>query len=127
MRILDADLLELLEGSAVKTLDKKNIAWRSGYAACVILASGGYPGNYEKGKKITGIAEAEKLNDVAVFHAGTKYENGNYYTSGGRVLGVTAYADTLGVALERAYAAVEKIDFEGMQYRKDIGKKALKW
>ncbi len=94
---------------------------------CVVMASKGYPGKYEKGKLITGIEKAEALPGVIVFHAGTKEEGGKFYTNGGRVLGVTALAPTLPEAINRAYEAVEKIQFEGAHYRKDIGHKAFKY
>ncbi len=94
---------------------------------CVVMASKGYPGKYEKGKLITGIEKAEALPGVIVFHAGTKEEGGKFYTNGGRVLGVTALAPTLPEAINRAYEAVEKIQFEGAHYRRDIGHKAFKY
>ncbi|HEY4525576.1 MAG TPA: phosphoribosylamine--glycine ligase [Candidatus Paceibacterota bacterium] len=126
LRLLKSDLLEVLYACATGHLDKVNLEWSSGYAACIVLVSSGYPGKYEKGKKITGIAEAESLPDVKVFHAGTKIENNELVTNGGRVLGVTATGADLKEALDKAYAAVLKIKFEGMQYRKDIGAKSLK-
>jgi len=89
------------------------------------MASGGYPSTIEVGKKITGIAEADKLQGVKVFHAGTSTRDGDYYTSAGRVLGVTARAQTLEAAVSRAYAAVNKIQFDGAHYRKDIAARAL--
>jgi phosphoribosylamine--glycine ligase len=99
-------------------------------AVCVVMASGGYPGDYEKGKRITGLDKDGQLglDDVYVFHAGTKFEGGKWYTNGGRVLGVTALgnsADDYQGAIDRAYDAVDRIYFEGMQFRKDIGKKAF--
>ena len=90
-----------------------------------MLASGGYPGNYEKGKVVFGIPEAEMQPDIVVFHAGTKVARQDLATNGGRVLGISATGNTLEEALQKAYKAVEKFFFEGMQYRKDIGKKAL--
>ena len=95
-------------------------------ACTIVLASGGYPGNYEKGKIISGIYEAEAEPDIVVFQAGTKIENNNLATNGGRVLGVSATGNNLEEALAKAYKAIKKISFEGMQYRKDIGKKTLK-
>jgi phosphoribosylamine--glycine ligase len=89
------------------------------------MASGGYPGAYSKGKPISGLEEAAALPNVKVFHAGTAQSNGRIVTSGGRVLGVTAWANSLPDALERAYAAVGKIHFEGAQFRSDIAAKAL--
>jgi len=126
MRLLKTDLLDIVEACVGGTLSELKIEWNPGYAACVVLASAGYPGNYEKGKIITGIEEAEKVSGVVVFHAGTKKEGEKLVTSGGRVLGVTAYAENLKEALARAYEGISKIRFEGMQYRKDIGAKALK-
>ena len=127
MRLLETDLLNIVEACIDGTLSDLRVEWNSGYAACIVIASGGYPGNYEKGKIITGIEEAEKVSGVVVFHAGTKEESGEIFTSGGRVLGVTAHAPTLKGALDCAYEGVSKIRFEGMQYRKDIGAKALRF
>ena len=93
---------------------------------CVVMASGGYPGAYAVGKKITGIAEADAIEGVKVFHAGTSKRDGEYFTAGGRVLGVTARAATLSEAVHGAYEAVSKISFEGAHYRRDIGARALK-
>ncbi|MBI4086027.1 MAG: phosphoribosylamine--glycine ligase [Candidatus Liptonbacteria bacterium] len=125
MVLLKTDLVEIIESCVAGKLKEQKIEWHSGYAACVVLASGGYPGKYEKGKKITGLEEAKKIKGVELFHAGTVYENGEYYTAGGRVLGVTARAETLRGALNLAYEAAAKIRFNGMHYRKDIGAKAL--
>ncbi|MGH9779470.1 MAG: phosphoribosylamine--glycine ligase [Candidatus Acidiferrales bacterium] len=122
---LESDLAEVLEKVAAGNLGGTELLWGAGASLCVVLASGGYPGNYETGKAITGIEAAEKLEGVSVFHAGTKRADGKLVTSGGRVLGVTARGGDLRVASERAYAAVEKIRFEGMHYRGDIGRKAL--
>lgn len=137
MRLMKGDILEIFERSVAGTLGEYigkaeqngnsggSMEWYSGYAACIVLASGGYPGSYQKGKKITGLEEVKVMDGVVVFHAGTTYENGSYYTAGGRVLGVTARGETLSVALALAYEAVKKIHFDGMQYRTDIGAKAL--
>ena len=125
IRLLDADLYEVLDASVEGRLDEVKVGWYPGYACCVAMASGGYPGPYEKGKVITGIEEAEKMDDVIVFHAGTKLDNGQIVTNGGRVLGVTAIADTLQGSMDKAYAAVKLINFEGMHYRTDIGKQSL--
>jgi len=96
--------------------------WSEETATCVVMASAGYPGDYSTGKTITGINKAERLDGVVVFHAGTKFNaDGGIVTTGGRVLGVTARAATLGEATTRAYEAVSMIRFDGMQYRKDIG------
>jgi len=91
---------------------------------CVVCAAQGYPGEYKKGAPITGLDAAAKMNDVIVFHAGTRKANG-IVTNGGRVLGVTGLGATIKDAIRRAYQAVEVVHFDGMQYRKDIGRKAL--
>lgn len=118
---LKTDIIDIFEAIIDERLADVNIEWDNRSAVCVILASGGYPGKYRTGLEITGIEEAEKDPSVTVFHAGTKLEAGKYYTAGGRVLGVTAVADTIDDARAKAYAAVGKINFEGMHYRKDIG------
>ncbi len=125
MRLLDTDLLDIIDACIDKTLNTLEIKWKEIFACNIVLASGGYPGNYEKGKVITGIGEAEQEKDIVVFHAGTKMENGNLLTNGGRVLGVSATGTTLEEALVKAYKAIEKINFDGMYCRKDIGKSAL--
>jgi phosphoribosylamine--glycine ligase len=110
-----------IEGNLVDSLE-----WIDETAICVVLASKGYPGKYEKGKEIKGIEEAEKLESIVVFHAGTKLSDGKLLTNGGRVLNVTALGKDIVEARERVYKAIEKIHFDGMHYRKDIGLKALK-
>jgi len=125
LRRLDSDLFDVCMSVAQGRLVEE-LRWKPETSICVVLASGGYPGKYEKGKEITGIEEAEKVPTVVVFHAGTKIENGKLVTSGGRVLNVTALGRDIVEARERAYRAVEKIHFEGMHYRKDIGLKAVK-
>ncbi len=102
-----------------------SIEWEPEDSICVVMASGGYPGSYDKGKIIAGIEEADKMDGVKVFHAGTGRENNRFVTKGGRVLGVTAKANGIGPAIQKAYEAVEKITWDGVHYRKDIGKKAL--
>ena len=102
------------------------VRWRPEAAVCVVLASGGYPGDHETGRRISGIEEAEKLPDVTVFHAGTALKDGRLVTAGGRVLGVTALGADIPAAIRQAYEAVAKIRFEGMHFRKDIGRKALR-
>ncbi len=102
-----------------------SVSWRPEAAVCVVMASGGYPGEYETGKPISGIEAAEKLEGVTVFHAGTALRDGQLVTAGGRVLGVTAIGADIRAAIGRAYEAVGKICFDGMHFRKDIGKKAL--
>ena len=124
--LLDGDLAEIMLACATGTLDKAEVAWHDKAAVCVVMASGGYPESYEKGKEITGLAAAEEDKDVVVFHAGTKESEGKIVTSGGRVLGVTAVDSSIKAARDRAYAAVEKIAFEKNFYRKDIAWRALK-
>lgn len=123
MRLLKTDLVDILEACIEGHLGKLAIEWSPGFACCIVLASEGYPGNYAKGKVITGINRAEQQEDIMVFHAGTKQDSDQLVTSGGRVLGVTAVADTLEAALQKAYAAADMIEFEGKQLRRDIGKR----
>lgn len=126
IRLLESDLFDALHAAATGSLSSVELVWKSQYAACVVLASEGYPGSYAKGKVITGIEDAESDPDVVVFHAGTKKEGERTVTSGGRVLNVTAVADTLEEALKKAYAAVKKIEFDGKYFRTDIGQATLK-
>jgi phosphoribosylamine--glycine ligase len=121
---MDFNLAEVLAEMAAGKLQPDKLEWKSGASACVVLASDGYPGKFESGKGISGLGEAEQVQDVKVLHAGTKQDGGNIITSGGRVLGVTATGTTLTGALDKAYQAVEKIHFDGMHYRRDIGKDA---
>jgi phosphoribosylamine--glycine ligase len=123
---LENDFVELLEASINGTLDKIEMKWKPDASVCVVIASGGYPGNYEKGKPIHGLDDAAKLPGVKVFHAGTASKDGQFVTSGGRVLGVTALGSCLKTAQTAAYAAVEKICFEGLQFRRDIGAKGIR-
>jgi len=123
---LKSDLLEVCMAVCEKRLDDVTLVWDERPAVCVVMASGGYPGSYEKGKVITGLEQAEAESEVAVFHAGTKKSNGDVVTNGGRVLGVTAVAETIEAAQKKAYEAVEKIHFEGAYYRRDIADKAIK-
>lgn len=124
--LLDGDLAEIMLGCATGTLDQVEVAWSDKAAVCVVMASGGYPGDYEKGKEITGLADADALNNVVVFHAGTKEADGKIVTSGGRVLGVTAVGPNIKGAHDLAYEAVEKIHFDKAFCRKDIAWRALK-
>lgn len=124
MRLMKTDILDVLEACVDGTLDKQPLEWNTGFAVNIVVASGGYPDEYKKGLPITGIEEAEKVEGVVVFHAGTSYD-GELKTSGGRVLGVSAVGATLKEALDKAYQAAEKIQFEGKYYRRDIGKKSL--
>ncbi len=125
---LRTDLLDLLEAvvdDRLQDLPESPLEWDPRPAVCVVMASQGYPGSYQKGRVIMGLAEAAKLPDVKVFHAGTKLENGLFVTDGGRVLGVTALGDTLAEAKRNAYEAVSRIHFQGAFYRSDIADKAL--
>jgi phosphoribosylamine--glycine ligase len=121
---LDSDLVELLEACLNGTLGKARLAWNPMPSVCVVMASGGYPGNYEKGKTISGITAANSLPNTKVFHAGTARAGDDIITNGGRVLGVTALGKDLKLAQTAAYAAVEKIRFDGAQFRHDIAAKA---
>ena len=125
MRLLDSDILDIFDACIDGKLSDVHINWKKLAACTVMLASAGYPGNYEKSKVIAGIEEADMQTDIVVFHAGTKTEAGKLITNGGRVLGVSATGDTLEKALDKAYKAIQKIKFEEMQYRKDIGKGAI--
>jgi phosphoribosylamine--glycine ligase len=108
-------------------LDEVNLYWQDDATVCVVMASGGYPGDYVKGKIITGIEDADAVEGVKVFHAGTALKDGRIATSGGRVLGVTARGNDIPQAIRRAYEACALIKWDGVQYRKDIGAKALKY
>lgn len=119
---LKTDLVTIIESVIDGTLENVDIQWSKEAAACVVMASGGYPVKYEKGKVITGLDENGQLSGVTVYHAGTAEKDGQLVTSGGRVLGVTALASTLDEALQKAYDAVEKIHFDGAHYRRDIGR-----
>ena len=123
---LKTDLVDILNAVIEETLHKINIEWEDNAAVCVVVASGGYPGKYPKGKVISGLEGLEKMKDIVVFHAGTKLQDGKVITSGGRVLGITARDETISKAKERAYKGVKEIYFEDMYYRKDIASKAVK-
>jgi len=118
---MDFDLAQMLAEVAAGILEPARLKWKSGASACVVLASGGYPGKFVSGKKIAGLTDAGRVNGVQVFHAGTLRQGESIVTNGGRVLGVTAAADSLERALAKVYEAAAKISFEGMHYRKDIG------
>ncbi len=124
--LLNTDLIDIIEKISQKKLSKIEISWKNGYAICVVMASGGYPQKYEKGKLITGLERVKEIENVSVFHAGTKRDEDRFYTSGGRVLGVTAWSDTLDKAFSSVYNAIDMIRFDGVHYRKDIGKKGLR-
>ena len=123
---LKTDLIDILNAVIEGSLHKINIEWNNNFAVCVVVASGGYPGKYRKGKVISGLERLEKMKDIIAFHAGTKFQDGEIVTSGGRVLGVTAWDNTISKAKERAYKGVKEIYFEDMYYRKDIAVKAIK-
>jgi phosphoribosylamine--glycine ligase len=121
LSLLETDLLEIMEAVTDGKLSDIDIRWSSACSACVVLASGGYPGSYKTGFVINGLDAAESDGTV-VYHAGTEFKNDAFYTAGGRVLGVTATAPSLNPALEKAYKAAGRINFEGVHYRGDIGK-----
>ena len=120
------DLLEVMLAVAEGRLDKVELNWDPRPAICVVATSKGYPGPYEGGVPITGIADADSMRDVKVFQAGTRMSNGELVTDGGRVLGVTALGDTVADAQRRAYQAMKLVHFEGMHYRRDIGQQAIR-
>ena len=126
LTLLDSDLVDIVNAVIDEKLDEVDIKWSNDNAACIVMASGGYPEAYKKGIEMNGFDENGQVDGAVVFHAGTKFENGKFYTNGGRVIGVTAKGKTLEKALDNAYAAVEKINFDGAHYRKDIGQRALK-
>lgn len=123
---MKADLLDVFLRCDNGTLDGADVSWDDDWAVSVVLTSAGYPGSYEKGKPITGIEQAEELEGVTVYHAGTKTIAGVLVTNGGRVLNVTAVADTFEHAREQAYRACDRIEFEGKTLRRDIGARALR-
>jgi len=118
---MDFNLAQVLSDAACRELAPEKLRWKKGASVCVVMASGGYPGKFESGKRIEGLEEAAKVPGVMVLHAGTKRVADGFVTSGGRVLGVTAWGKTLEAALAAAYQAAGKIHFEGAHYRKDIG------
>lgn len=123
---LESDLVDALEASIEGRVSEGDFKWSPDASVCVVMASGGYPGTFEQGKRIDGLDDANAIEGVKVFHAGTSKREGAYYTAGGRVLGVTARARDLSTAVDRAYEACAKISFAGAHYRKDIGARALK-
>lgn len=122
---LKTDLVEIMEAVIDEKLDTVNIEWEDNAAVCVVLASGGYPVKYQSGYEISGLKDIAKYDDLTVFHAGTKCENGKMVTAGGRVLGITAVADNLDSAIKRAYEGVEMVTFKDCHYRHDIGIKKV--
>jgi len=121
--LLDSDLVEVMLACVDGKLAEQEINWKQGAAVCVVMASGGYPGSYEKGKEIKGLQAAAA--DAVVFHAGTKEAEGKVVTAGGRVLGVVGQAEDIKAAVDKAYAGVEKITFDGVYFRHDIAHRAL--
>lgn len=119
---LKTDLLDICDAVIDERLDEIDIQWSDEPAACVVMASGGYPESYKKGIEMFGMDDKGQVDGATVYHAGTKYNDGKFYTNGGRVLGITARGTTLDDALKKAYSAVEKISFDGAHYRTDIGK-----
>ena len=127
--LLEGDLLHIMQATTFGTLAEEEVKFSTGAAACVILASGGYPVAYEKGKVITGLENgqlAQPVDGVTVYHSGTAAQDGALVTAGGRVLGVSATAENLPAALKKAYSACENIHFDKMHKRNDIGARALK-
>ena len=118
LSLLETDLMDILEACVDGTLDKVHVKFKDAASCCLVLASGGYPVAYEKGKEISGL---DAVQDAVVFHAGTKLEGGKFYTNGGRVLGVTAVAPDLKAAVDKAYLATKPVSFEKMHFRRDIG------
>ena len=124
---MKGDIVELMLASCEGWLDKIELKWDKRCCVCVVMSSGGYPGEFETGKEITGLKEAGEMEDTVLFHAGTKKENDKIITSGGRVLGISSLSAGIDGAIEKAYTAVDKIKFERCFFRRDIGAKALKW
>ena len=123
---LKTDLLDIIDAVIDERLEELSIQWSQEACACVVMASGGYPGSYPKGIEITGLDENGQADGAIVYHAGTAYQDGKFFTNGGRVLGVTALGDTLDEALNKAYDAVKTIRFDGAHYRTDIGRIGMK-
>ena len=124
---MKSDIVELMLASCDGQVGNVKLEWDKRSCVCVVMSSGGYPDEYEKGKEISGLKDAEKIKDTVVFHAGTKKEDGKIVTSGGRVLGVTSLGNGIETAIEQVYNAVDKINFERCFFRRDIGAKAFKW
>jgi len=123
---LKTDFVDVCLAIADEKLSSITLEWRPEPSVCVVIASKGYPGSYEKGKVIEGLNDVKKMDDVMVFHAGTTFKDNKIVTSGGRVLGVTALGKGIADAKAKAYEAIEKIHFKGMQFRKDIADRAIK-
>jgi phosphoribosylamine---glycine ligase len=122
---MKGDIIPVLEACIKGNLSRTGVEWDSRASVCVVMASGGYPGEYERGKVIEGLEEVSKMEDVFVFHAGTAFDEGRIVTNGGRVLGVSGLGEDIRGAIEKTYRAVRKLSWEGVHYRKDIGRKAL--
>jgi phosphoribosylamine--glycine ligase len=122
---LKNDLVEVLEASMEGSLDRTTLEWSEGAAVCIVMASGGYPGSYARGKRVEGLDRASLFADTKVFHAGTALSEGSVVTNGGRVLGVTAWRSSLKEACDSAYEAAAAIHFDGAHYRRDIASRAL--
>jgi phosphoribosylamine--glycine ligase len=126
MMRLKSDLLAMMLATVDGKLDEADLQWDPRPALCVVASSKGYPGKYETGREITGVTEADAMRDVKVFHSGTALRGNTLVTDGGRVLSVTALGNTISDAQQRAYQALEKVKFDGMHYRTDIGHQALR-
>ena len=124
---MKSDIVPIILACIDGTLDKMKMEWTDEPAVCIVMASGGYPGSYEKGKVINGLDTVAKMDNVMVFHAGTAVKDDSIVTSGGRVLGVTALGNSIENAIKKVYEAVEKISYDGAYYRRDIGHKALNY
>jgi phosphoribosylamine--glycine ligase len=124
---MKGDIVPILEACMKGNLSQRKIEWDNRASTCVVMASKGYPGDYEKGKIIGGLKEVSRMDGVFVFHAGTALKDGQIITNGGRVLGVTGLGEDIPRAIERTYQAVKKISWDGVRYRTDIGQKALCW
>jgi phosphoribosylamine---glycine ligase len=122
---LESDIIDIIEAAIDGTIDCIKPQWSPYPAVCIVCASGGYPENYQTGFEIHGLPEASKVNDINVFHAGTLKKEGKYFTTGGRVLGISAVSDNIRTAVSGAYKATSSIKFKGMHYRQDIGQKAV--
>jgi phosphoribosylamine--glycine ligase len=122
---MKSDIVPVLQACARGNLQQNSIEWHDKAAVCVVMASGGYPASYAKGFEIMGLDEVLAMDDVVVFHAGTSFEDGKIVNTGGRVLGVTGLGSTVAEAIDCAYGAVDKINWDGVHFRKDIGRKAL--
>ncbi len=123
---LKTDIIDIIDGILEDRLSQVHIEWKNGASACVVMASDGYPGAYENGKVISGLDTIPDAGDLFVFHAGTRKVDDRLITAGGRVLGITAHGETLASALNKAYDAIDRIDFKGKHFRTDIGQKGLK-